>query len=311
MIINNFVSLIIGFIICRILFFLFLPTLKKSFLDLPIKRSSHLTATPRGGGICFVIVGSIAGLLNQNFLFLIPIPLAIIGFIDDKKPVKQIYRFFVQVLTSLFLVVNSELITNLNQFNLFIYLLFIIFLTLIGTSLINFINFMDGIDGLVTGCVLLSFFALALSSEISLYLFIGSLLSFLILNWTPSKIFMGDVGSTYLGALLFGFAINLSTFNNSFMFILISFPLLYDSSLCLLRRFLKKKKIFSPHKSHLYQRLNQSGWSHPKVSSFYIFYSVILAICYYLVNIQALLITLILFVINSIYLEKKVALKFK
>jgi len=310
LIINDFLSLLIGFIICRVIFFLILPTLKKFFLDKPIRRSSHTIATPRGGGICFVIVGMITGILNQNLLFLIPIPLAIIGFIDDKKGVKPIYRFIVQFMTSIFLVYNSNFLINFNQLNLSIYIFIILFLTLVGTSLINFINFMDGIDGLVIGSALLSFISLALNSKASLYLFIGSLLSFLVLNWTPSKIFMGDVGSTYLGALLFGFAIDFSTLNNSFMFLMISFPLIYDAFISLLRRFKNKEKIFSPHKSHLYQRLNQAGWSHPKVSLFYIFYSLCFSICYNLMNITAGIVTLILFIINTIYLEKKVAFRF-
>ena len=70
-------------------------------------------------------------------------------------------------------------------------------------GLINFTNFMDGIDGLVAGCmgVIMTFLAIEFAAPWPIWALVGSLLGFLIWNWSPAQVFMGDVGSTFLGAL--------------------------------------------------------------------------------------------------------------
>jgi UDP-N-acetylmuramyl pentapeptide phosphotransferase/UDP-N-acetylglucosamine-1-phosphate transferase len=77
-----------------------------------------------------------------------------------------------------------------------------------ATAVINFVNFSDGLDGLVAGCaaVLLTVAVLALPPEAGhgLLPLIGALLSFLAWNWSPARVFMGDVGSTFLGAVIAG-----------------------------------------------------------------------------------------------------------
>ena len=96
---------------------------------------------------------------------------------------------------------------------------------------------------------------------------VGSLLGFILWNWDPSKIFMGDVGSTFLGALLVGLLLTDSkNINNAFFVIIASAPLIGDSLICILRRIYNRQKIFDAHSSHLYQRLFQAGWSHGSVA---------------------------------------------
>mgnify|MGYP001192360007 CR=1 FL=1 len=287
-----------------------MPVLKKSFLDLPNKRSSHITPTPSGGGISFVIVATLSSLLYQNQIILLSLPLAIVGFYDDKKGIKPIYRFIIQILTCLSLIFISDLFWEIASKNN-IYLIGLLFIILILSSgIINFVNFMDGTDGLVAACLLISFIVLVLNGEIVLIPFVGALLSFLVLNWSPAKIFMGDVGSTYLGALLVGFTLKFQSINEAVMFFMISFPLFFDTSTCVIRRLISKQPIFNPHKLHLYQRLHQAGWSHSKIALFYVFYCLLIAFCYMINNQNLMLFSIIIFVINAIYLDKNAAIKF-
>jgi UDP-N-acetylmuramyl pentapeptide phosphotransferase/UDP-N-acetylglucosamine-1-phosphate transferase len=153
--------------------------------------------------------------------------------------------------------------------------------TIIGmTALINFYNFMDGLDGLVAGvtAVQLGFLALWFNQPI-LWIFVAALLGFLYWNWSPAKIFMGDVGSTVLGAVV---AIAFLSNNNSpaiaWSAITITLPLIGDAIYTLCRRLLQGENIFKAHRSHLYQRLQQSGWLHGQVALIYMGMTFLVAI---------------------------------
>jgi UDP-N-acetylmuramyl pentapeptide phosphotransferase/UDP-N-acetylglucosamine-1-phosphate transferase len=147
------------------------------------------------------------------------------------------------------------------------------------TAVINFYNFMDGLDGLVAGTTLiqLGFLAFYLNQPL-LWLIFAAILGFLYWNWSPAKIFMGDAGSTVLGA-----TIACSLLNNhndtlqAWSALAITLPLLGDAIYTLIRRLIKRENIFKAHRSHLYQRLQQIGWSHAQVSSTYIAITIIIA----------------------------------
>jgi Fuc2NAc and GlcNAc transferase len=145
-------------------------------------------------------------------------------------------------------------------------------LTIIGmTAFINFYNFMDGLDGLVAGvtAVQLGFLALWLNQPI-LWLLVAALLGFLYWNWSPAKIFMGDVGSTTLGAVVaIAFLSSNNTPASAWSAIAITLPLIGDAIYTLCRRLLRGENIFKAHRSHLYQRLQQSGWPHAQVATTY------------------------------------------
>jgi UDP-N-acetylmuramyl pentapeptide phosphotransferase/UDP-N-acetylglucosamine-1-phosphate transferase len=146
------------------------------------------------------------------------------------------------------------------------------------TAVINFYNFMDGLDGLVGGCcaVQLAFFALYLN-QLGWWLLVAALVAFLFWNWPPAKIFMGDSGSTVLGGAV-GLAL-LGTPDARTMWWAgaVTAPLLGDAVLTLLRRLFKRENIFDAHRSHVYQRLNQSGWSHGRVASIYVALTMLIA----------------------------------
>ncbi len=79
------------------------------------------------------------------------------------------------------------------------------------TAVINFVNFTDGLDGLVAGCMAISLGAIAINGATGLWPLVGALAGFLIWNWAPAKVFMGDVGSTFLGAVFAGMVLQASS----------------------------------------------------------------------------------------------------
>ena len=248
-----------------------IPIFSTKLIDKPNSRSSHLISTPKGGGISFVLIGTIFCFLLKVYYLLYLLPLSIIGFLDDKYNLPRYLRYIFQYLTSLVLVITSNSFPHItNNLNYPLSILFIFLLAFVGTAIINFLNFMDGLDGLVIGSMCVIIFTYICLVNISILPMFFSLLAFLYWNWSPAKIFMGDVGSTFLGALLFSMIMRSNSFEISLGLFFISTPLLIDPLITLIRRFLDKQSIFNPHRLHLYQRLHQAGWSHSSVSSIYI-----------------------------------------
>jgi UDP-N-acetylmuramyl pentapeptide phosphotransferase/UDP-N-acetylglucosamine-1-phosphate transferase len=124
----------------------------------------------------------------------------------------------------------------------------------------------------------LGFLALYLNQPI-LWLLVAALLGFLYWNWSPAKIFMGDAGSTFLGAIV---AISLlNTPNNpvsAWSALAITLPLIGDAIYTLCRRLLRRENIFQAHRSHIFQRLQQSGCSHAQVAIIYLTVNCLIAI---------------------------------
>ena len=138
---------------------------------------------------------------------------------------------------------------------------------------------MDGIDGLVGGCMVVAIsFSLSLAAPWSIWTLVGSLLGFLFWNWSPSKVFMGDVGSTFLGAMFAGLVLQASSWTEAFGYLLVATPLLADACLCVTRRLLAGQRVFQAHRLHLFQRLYQAGWPHARVSLAYILATALLAL---------------------------------
>ena len=131
---------------------------------------------------------------------------------------------------------------------------------------------MDGLDGLVAGCMLIiiSFASIHLDVPLSLWALVGSLFGFLIWNWSPASVFMGDVGSTFLGAILVLLVLHSPTWSDALSLLLVATPLLGDACICVLRRVISGQPVFQAHRLHLFQRLHQAGWSHARVSTLYV-----------------------------------------
>ena len=276
-------SLLVSLFFTWFLLGILLPYLRRGLLDHPVGRSSHCYPTPRGGGIAFVLCGVASSALfffhgsgsAAAFLPLLSAPLAVVGLFDDRYDLSPLWRYGVQLLTAGFILRFSPLVERFGQLfnhtNL-LFLCFLVFLLIAITAVINFINFMDGLDGLVAGCMVvnISVLAFALKAPWPLWGLVGSLLGFLLWNWSPAKVFMGDVGSTFLGAVFAGLLLQSSSLIQAFGCLLVATPLLGDASLCVLRRLFAGQRIFRAHRLHLFQRLHQAGWPHARVSCTYI-----------------------------------------
>lgn len=295
-----------------------IPFFQREFLDKPNNRSSHKKPIPSGGGIVFVIIAFISNIYyiykSENIILYptLALPLALVGLVDDKKNINSFLRYLVQILTvfSIFAFNNKGFLEILNNIilNNYLTLFLILIILLIGTAIINFINFMDGIDGLVSGCFIVILFSYSWTNDNELLALNGALIGFLILNWHPAKVFMGDVGSTYLGAIYFGIILNSPSFSSAIGLILISTPLIGDAFFCIIRRLIIGQNIFQAHNLHLYQRLSQAGWSHSRISKIYITSTIFIAISFLNFGLFFELVVSLGVIIFGIYLDKRKAI---
>jgi Fuc2NAc and GlcNAc transferase len=258
-----------------------IPGLSLRLLDQPNQRSSHTMPIPRGGGIAFVLVAVLVSapalliveprVTALTWLPLLALPLAVVGLLDDRHDLPAGLRYGVQFATALLVMLVAPLISPWQALPL---------LLIAVTAVINFTNFMDGLDGLVAGCMAVAIAALAcaLAAPWPLWALVGSLLGFLLWNWSPAKVFMGDVGSTFLGAVFSGLVLQATSWLEALGLLLVATPLLADACLCVLRRLLAGQRVFQAHRLHLFQRLHQAGWPHARVSLSYIFATAVLAV---------------------------------
>jgi UDP-N-acetylmuramyl pentapeptide phosphotransferase/UDP-N-acetylglucosamine-1-phosphate transferase len=262
--------------------------LSQKSLDIPNQRSSHQKPVPRGGGLGFILAFALSGFIANiwNYyrqetlipisfadfgkIWLVLLPLVIVGFIDDRQNVPAAVRYLVQLTAASITVICFGVIPLTIPFYLGAIVSIAVSLIAI-TATINFYNFIDGLDGLVAGvtAVQLAFISIYLQQPVFLLL-AAALVGFLWWNWSPAKIFMGDVGSTVLGA-----SVVMALIHGSQKPILawsaftVLLSLIGDAIYTLMRRLLKKENIFQAHRTHLYQRLQQSGWSHDRVTITY------------------------------------------
>lgn len=283
---------VLAAVFSSLLLYWLIPRLRLRLLDQPTTRSSHYIPTPRGGGIAFVsttLITSLILLLSGEYIAVVwlPIlivPLSLIGLLDDRYNLPSSFRYVTQFFTAVLLICISPLAKPLGHWIILEKILIVPVLLLLVvaiTAVINFTNFMDGLDGLVAGCMIIiiatSAIYLGLSTYWPVWVLVGSLLGFLFWNWSPAKVFMGDVGSTFLGALFAGLVLQASSWIVALGIILVSAPLMADAGICVPRRWLAGQRIFQAHRLHLFQRLHQAGWPHSQVSFLYTSATAILA----------------------------------
>tara|TARA_Y100000991_G_C21894608_1_gene315299 strand:- start:280 stop:816 length:537 start_codon:yes stop_codon:yes gene_type:complete len=171
---------------------------------------------------------------------------------------------------------------------------------------------MDGSDGLVVGCMIVMFLTLniKLNYTSNLSLFLGSLLTFLTWNWPPAKIFMGDVGSNFLGIYFIANLIQLPA-SEILGLLLIGGPLFGDALVTLLRRFFSGQNIFNAHRQHLYQRLFLGKLSKKNICLIYILQSSVLSFTYLRFDLLYEIAALFIFFLIMYILDFKYALSFR
>ena len=252
------IATVVSALLTWLLLWMLIPWLRRRLLDQPNARSSHHIPTPRGGGVVFVLVGSLLSLAlgagTSSWIPLICCPLALVGLLDDRFDLPAVWRYAAQVATAGVLVAMAAV-------PLPIWALPLVLVAI--TAVINFTNFMDGLDGLVALC------GIVLMASVGLWPVAGALLGFLAWNWSPAKVFMGDVGSTWIGAVFAGMVLQQPGPWEAISLLLVSFPLLGDALICVLRRLRAGQPVFQAHRLHLFQRLQRGGWPHAKVAFVY------------------------------------------
>lgn len=274
--------------------------LNGALLDIPNIRSSHAVPTPRGGGLAIpIVVVAVVGMglwvYTAHWRAMLSLAIGVIligglGWLDDHLNLPARLRLAIQTVVALLLVLTIGAIRTLEVAGVALDLhwlgwpltvLWIVWLT-------NLYNFMDGIDGIagieaviasgtmsiwfaVYGDVYLVVLALAI---------MGSVLGFLVWNWPPARIFMGDVGSVTLG-LLFAILAIIGVTRHDMPwsgFIILLSVFLADATITLVLRIIRKERVAEAHKTHFYQRAAHSGWSHKQVTSTVLLVNVLLAI---------------------------------
>ena len=248
-----------------LLLLVLIPLLRRGLLDQPNARSSHRVPTPRGGGVAFVLVSVLWG---WPLIPLLCAPLALMGLLDDRLNLPAALRYGAQLATALTLLLVAYPAGLLSGWLGWLLLAVVVVAI---TAVINFFNFMDGLDGLVAGCSSVVFAVAVIHSGASwLWPLVGALLGFLIWNWSPAQVFMGDVGSTFLGAVFAAVVLQAPSVAGGLEQLLVAVPLLADAAVCVLRRLMAGQPVFQAHRLHLYQRLQQAGWSHRRVCLAYL-----------------------------------------
>ena len=231
-----------------------------------------------------------------------------VGLLDDRLDLPAALRYCVQLATALVVLLLSPLLDGLNGINLTMSPLILIAVT----AVFNFTNFMDGLDGLVAGCmaIVLTAAALTLQAPMPIWAVIGGLLGFLLWNWSPARVFMGDVGSTFLGAVFASLVLQATTWPEAFALLLVGMPLLGDACLCVTRRWMAGQRVFQAHRLHLFQRLHQAGWPHSRVSSLYIAATALLATTLLWGGLPWLITFVLIELFIGVWLDQRVAVPF-
>jgi len=260
----------------------------RGVLDVPNERSSHQIPTPRGGGIviaaAFLLgigVLAAAGLVPLRQLVALAgggAIVAAVGYADDHRPVPPWWRLVIHTAAAAWLVwwlgpgtvPATDSVLGLGLFGDVLALLYVIWL-------INLTNFMDGIDGLASGeaiSVALGGTVLFVASTAPVresgpvLVLAGACLGFLAWNWPPARIFMGDVGSGFVGFSLA--AVTLHAGERSLPvfwgLVILMGVFIVDATWTLLRRLLRGERVYQAHRSHGYQIAAARAGSHRHVT---------------------------------------------
>jgi Fuc2NAc and GlcNAc transferase len=259
-------------------------------LDVPNPRSSHGVPTPRGGGVAIVCVTTAAiGVLvlrhavPMELLWVLSgggLAVALVGLADDHRPLSAAVRLTVHFAAAFWallwlgglppLRIGAHLVASgwvgyvLAAFGI--------------VWAVNLFNFMDGIDGIAAGEAIFMALAAALLSllgggagavPVAAIAFAAACGGFLLWNWPPARIFLGDVGSGYLGYVVVVLALAATRDDPSalWVWLILGGAFFVDATVTLVRRTLRGDRVYQAHRSHAYQWLARRWGSHARVTS--------------------------------------------
>ncbi|MGF7136713.1 UDP-N-acetylmuramyl pentapeptide phosphotransferase/UDP-N-acetylglucosamine-1-phosphate transferase [Paraburkholderia sp. EB58] len=241
--------------------------------DVPNDRSLHVRPTPRVGGWGIVPVSVAAiWLLGPNLWCVAAAVafLAAVSQIDDRRGLPARVRFAAH-----FIAVVGFVVLYPAPVQWWI----LAVLSFLMLWLVNLYNFMDGADGLAGGMALFGFGGYAVAALIAnqplpdvalaCASVAGAALGFLLFNFHPARIFLGDAGSISLGFLAgaFGYWGWLRGAWPIWFTVLVFAPFITDASVTLVRRLLRGEKFWRPHREHYYQRMVRSGMGHARTAA--------------------------------------------
>jgi UDP-N-acetylmuramyl pentapeptide phosphotransferase/UDP-N-acetylglucosamine-1-phosphate transferase len=269
-------------------------------LDIPNERSSHSVPITRGAGIAIVlsVLGgyvAVSGSETNVSYVLAAVAVATVSFIDDLLSVPLPIRLAIHFVAAGALVFASGSYTELSfpfsGYTLYlgplappITILFIVWTT-------NAFNFMDGIDGIAgaqgSGAAI-GWILLGITGAISAYvdlgaIILGSCVAFLLFNWQPARVFMGDVGSTFLGFTLAVVPLIEVPKPRSVVGTDLAIPIillwlfLFDTIIVRFQLAFRRGVVWKAHREHLYQRVVRGGRPHRSVALFFGVYSILSA----------------------------------
>ncbi|WGK60358.1 glycosyltransferase family 4 protein [Halopseudomonas sp. SMJS2] len=262
--------------------------LSRSLMDIPNARSSHSIPTPRGGGVAIVlaylavlpVVGydgwlswpMVIGLMGAGAW------VAVIGFLDDHGHIAARWRLLAHFMGAAWLLAWLPELPHLaiagTSFDLGLigYLLAALMLV----WLLNLYNFMDGIDGIASveaitvcagGALLYALIGMPALAAAPLLL-AGAVAGFLVWNFPPARIFMGDAGSGFLGVVLGGLTLQAAWVAPQLLWawLILLGVFVLDATFTLLRRLMRGDKVYEAHRSHAYQYASRQYGAHLPVT---------------------------------------------
>jgi len=265
---------------------------RRMVMDRPNARSLHVRPTPRGGGIGIVVptclaLGAMAAMapyaqVPAAWIAGVGFLIAAVGMIDDVRGLSAVTRLVVQSTAAVLIVVGIGVWRTFAWPGLWrvdLGWMAVPCSILLVAGLTNIYNFMDGIDGIAgtQGAVAgLGWIVAGNALQDPLLVVAGavvaaSCLGFLVFNWPPASIFMGDVGSGFLGFVMAALTLSVAVRSPAIATagILFVWPFVFDTGFTLLRRLRRRENLLHAHRSHLYQRLVLTGLSHRSVTMLY------------------------------------------
>lgn len=251
-------------------------------LDVPNSRSSHSIATPRGGGVA-IVLSTLVALLVLGWTDWLAWPsvwglcgggavVALIGFVDDHGHVRRRWRLIGHFAASVWVLAKLGGAPPLTAMGLTLdsgWLGFAI-VALYLVWMLNLTNFMDGIDGIAGVEVLTVCLSGVLLNEVAApgarlwitpLVLASATLGFLMWNWPPAKIFMGDVGSGFLGLMLAALSLQAAWVVDRLFWswVILLGVFVVDATLTLIRRVARGERFYEAHRSHAFQHAARPG----------------------------------------------------
>lgn len=285
-------KMLVAFFVAGILSFILSPVAKKiaqkiGAIDIPKdERRMHKEPIPRLGGLAVFFSFLVAVLLlvpidiEMRGILLGAVVIVVLGVVDDSVSLPAMFKFVIQIVAALIVVLHGtriDVLSNINVFSEHAYLslgMWSIPVTVIWiVAITNAVNLIDGLDGLSVGvCTIASLSLLVISAMVSDFLVVivmaalaGACIGFLPYNVNPAKMFVGDTGATFLGFILATMSIQgmfktYAILSFAAPFLVLGLPI-FDTAFAICRRLLNGQSPMHADRGHIHHRLIDVGFN--------------------------------------------------